>query len=45
MRIEIIPGEGGADAELFAAELAAAISKHSGTSAFDEGSTKILEYV
>ena len=30
MRLEIHAGDGGTDAELFASELAAAISKHSG---------------
>jgi hypothetical protein len=28
--LEFLPGDGGADAELFASELAAAVSKHSG---------------
>ena len=37
-RVEIHPGEGGADARAFAGELAAAVSKHTGTtSAFTGG--------
>ncbi|WP_235558811.1 hypothetical protein [Nocardioides sp. Leaf285] len=37
IRLEIHPGEGGADAEAFASELGTAITKHSGTSATHEG--------
>lgn len=45
MRIEIMPGEGGADAELFAKELANAISKESGSSVVSAGTTQVLENV
>ena len=37
IRLEIHPGEGGADAEAFAGELASAISKHSGAPVAREG--------
>ena len=37
IRLEIHPGEGGADAEAFAGELADAIGKHAGASAVREG--------
>lgn len=37
IRMEIHPGEGGADAAAFAGELAAAISKHARTTATFEG--------
>lgn len=43
MRMEIRPGEGGADAELFAEELANAIAKHSGKNISNDGTTKVLE--
>ena len=42
MRLEIIPGEGGADAEMFASELAQSISKHSGVNVSAEGTTMVL---
>lgn len=43
MRMEIRPGEGGADAELFVNELAEAVSKHSGTKITIDGTTRTLE--
>jgi len=43
MRMEIRPAEGGADAELFASEFAASVSKHSGKDVVNEGTTKVLE--
>lgn len=36
-RMEIHPGEGGADASTFAQELATSVSKHAGTPARFEG--------
>lgn len=36
-RMEIHPGEGGADAAAFAQELATSVSKHSGTKSRFEG--------
>lgn len=43
MRMEIRPGEGGADAELFAHQLAQSIAKHSNKEIISEGTTRILE--
>lgn len=40
--MEIRPGEGGADAEMFAGELAAAVAKHSGRSVQTVGKFYVL---
>jgi protein subunit release factor A len=40
--MEIRPGEGGADAEAFASELATAIAKHSGVSVQTAGKFYVL---
>lgn len=42
IRMEIHPGEGGADAATFAAELATAIAKHAETEASFEGGAFLL---
>jgi protein subunit release factor A len=42
LRMEIHPGEGGADAAAFAGELAAAVAKHAGTQAHFEGGAFLL---
>lgn len=42
MRMEIRPGEGGADAEAFAVELGQSISKHSGTPMTMAGRTVVF---
>lgn len=43
MRMEIHPGDGGADAEKFTSELAAAVAKSSGTSVSFNGRVAVLE--
>lgn len=42
IRMEIHPGEGGADAATFAGELADAVSKHAGEPAHFEGGAYVL---
>lgn len=42
MRVEIRAGEGGADAEQFALQLANSIAKHSGATVLHEGKTLTL---
>lgn len=42
MKMEIRPGDGGADAEAFASELAAAIAKGSKADVSSDGTTKVL---
>lgn len=42
MRIEIRPGDGGADAAAFAVELGTAIAKHAATIAESDGTTVVL---
>lgn len=43
MRMEITPGEGGKDAELFARELGDAVARHTGIEATSDGRTVVLE--
>jgi len=43
IRLEIHPSEGGADAVAFAAELAQAVSKHSGAGVAAEGRVLVLD--
>lgn len=43
IRLEIHPREGGADSELFARDLGAAIAKHTGTPMTTEGRIVVLE--
>lgn len=43
MKMEIRPGEGGADASAFAGELAAAIGKHTGTTPVQVGTALVLD--
>jgi protein subunit release factor B len=43
MKIEIHPGEGGADAQAFAHELAQAIGKHSGRTPATVGTVLVLD--
>lgn len=43
MRMEIHPGDGGADAEKFAGELATAVGKSSGTKVSFAGRVAVLE--
>lgn len=43
VRMEIHPGDGGADAEAFAAELAWAVGKFSGCNATTQGRVHVLE--
>lgn len=43
VRLEIHPGDGGADAERFAAELAHAVGVHFGRSARTEGRVWVLD--
>lgn len=40
--MEIHPGEGGADAQMFADELAAAVGKYAGVSPVSDGTTLTL---
>lgn len=42
VKLEIHPGEGGADAAAFAGELAAAVAKHSGAKVRSEGGSYTL---
>lgn len=42
IRLEVHPGEGGADAATFAGELASAIAKHAGTTSTFEGGAHIF---
>lgn len=42
-RMEIHPGDGGEDAEAFAAELAAAVAKFTGRPEAQEGRVHVLE--
>lgn len=43
MKMEIHPGEGGADASLFAGELAQAIGKHTGVTPVRVGTALVLD--
>lgn len=43
VRMEIHPGDGGADAEAFAAELAGAVAKFAGRKATTQGRIHVLE--
>lgn len=42
IRMEIHPGEGGADAEAFATELAGSIARHSNTTTDQQGRVVVL---
>lgn len=42
-RMEIHPGDGGADAEVFAAELGDAVARHAGAAAQTDGRIVVLD--